>query len=99
MDLGQTDRDEVVPRNLHATYIKLEEYEKAYKLLSRFVNPFDSAADYRDIYELGMSAAYVNKISEAVTLLQIAKMKIPSTDAEYMKKIDAGLAIFDFGRR
>jgi tetratricopeptide (TPR) repeat protein/uncharacterized membrane protein HdeD (DUF308 family) len=99
MDLGQTDRDEVVPRNLHATYLKLKEYEKAYKLLSRFVNPFDSAADYKDIYELGMTAACVDKISEAVTFLKIAKMKVPSTDAEYMKKIDAGLAIFDTGRK
>jgi tetratricopeptide (TPR) repeat protein len=93
MDLGQTDRDEVVPRNLHATYIKLKEYEKAYKLLSRFVNPFDFAADYRDIYELGMSAACVDKISEAVTFLKIAKMKVPSTDADYMKKIDDGLSM------
>jgi tetratricopeptide (TPR) repeat protein len=99
MDLGQTDRDEVVPRNLHATYLKLKEYEKAYKLLSRFVNPFDSAADYKDIYELGMTAACVDKISEAVTFFKIAKMKVPSTDAEYVKKIDAGLAIFDAGRK
>lgn len=99
IDLGQTDGDEVVPRNLHATYIKLKEFEKAYKLLSRFVNPFDSAADYKDIYELGMTAACIDKISEAVTFLKIAKMKVPSTDAEYMKKIDAGLAIYDAGRK
>jgi tetratricopeptide (TPR) repeat protein len=99
IELGQTDGDEVVPRNLHATYIKLKEYEKAYRLLSRLVNPFDAAADYKDIYELGMTAACVDKISEAVTFFKIAKMKAPSTDIEYMKKIDAGLAIYDVGRK
>lgn len=99
LDLGQTDRGEVVYRNLHATYIKLKEYEKAYKLLSRFVNPFGLAADYRDIYELGMSAACVDKISEAVTFLKIAKMKVPSTDAEYMKKIDDGLSMLKADQR
>jgi tetratricopeptide (TPR) repeat protein len=99
MDLGKTDRDVVVPKNLHATYMKLNEYEKAYKLLSRFVNPFDSMTDYKDIYELGMTAACVDKISEAVTFLKIAKMKVPSTDVVYMKKIDAGLSILQAGRK
>jgi len=93
LDLGQTDRGEVVYRNLHATYIKLKKYEKAYKLLSRFVNPFGLAVDYRDIYELGMSAACVDKISEAITFLKIAKMKVPEADVEYVEKIDKNLSM------
>jgi hypothetical protein len=56
------------------------------------VNPFDSAADYKDIYELGMSAAYVDKISEAVTFLKIARMKVPDSDKEYIDKIEKILA-------
>ncbi len=33
-----------------------------------------------------MTAAYVDKISEAVTFLKIAKMKVPDTDGEYIEK-------------
>jgi len=93
LDMGQIVRGEMVYRNLHATYIKLKEYEKAYKLLSRFVNPFDLGADYKDIYELGMSAACVDKISEAVTFLKIARMKVPPADTEYIEKIDKNLSM------
>lgn len=99
LDMGQIDRGEMVYRNLHATYIKLKEYKKAYKLLSRFVNPFDMEADYKDIYELGMSAACIDKISEAVTFLKIAKMKVPTTDTDYIKKIDDGLSMFETNSR
>lgn len=92
LDMGLTDQSETVYRNLHATFIRLKEYEKAYKLLSRFVNPFGLQVDYRDIYELGMTAACVDKISEAITFLKIAKMKVPETDKEFVEKIDKGLS-------
>lgn len=77
--------------NLYATYVKLKEYKKAYKLLSKYVNPFSLNADYKEIYQLGISAASVGKIREAVTFLKIAKMKAPPEDKEYVNKINESL--------
>ncbi|MFZ4437560.1 MAG: tetratricopeptide repeat protein [Syntrophales bacterium] len=95
LEMGQTSRQENVYWNLHAVYVKLKEYKKAYKVLSKYVNPFNPNTDYKEIYQLGMSAATVGKIREAVTFLKIAKLKVPSTDAEYVEKIDKNLAITD----
>ena len=79
--------------NLHASYNNLKEYKKAYRVLSKYVNPFNPHADYKEIYQLGISAATVGKAREAVTFLQIAKLKVPPTDTEYVQKIDKNLAI------
>jgi len=95
LDMGQTSSGENVYRNLYAAYIKLKEYKKAYKLLSQYVNPFTINADYKDIYDLGMSAATVGKIREAVLFLKIAGMKVPATDEEYQKKIEDNLAMLN----
>jgi tetratricopeptide (TPR) repeat protein len=91
LDMGQTSSIENVYRNLYAAYVKLKEYKKAYRLLFQYVNPFALNADHKDIYQLGMSAATVGKLKEAVTFLKIAKMKVPETDKEYMKKIEDNL--------
>lgn len=93
LDMGQTAKPENVYWNLHAAYTKLKEYKKAYRLLSKYVNPFSPNTDYRDIYQLGISAATVGKVHEAVTFLKIARMKVPPTDTEYVQKIDKNLAI------
>jgi len=87
LDMGQTAKPENVYWNLHTAYIKLKEYKKAYSLLSKYVNPFSLNADYKDIYQLGMSAASVGKIREAVIFLKIARMKVPPSDGEYTKRI------------
>lgn len=91
LDMGQTSSTENVYRNLYAAYVKLKEFKKAYKLLSKYVNPFTLNVDYKDIYDLGMSAATVGKIREAVTFLKIAKMKIPPEDKEYFTKVNDSL--------
>jgi tetratricopeptide (TPR) repeat protein len=93
LDMGQTAKPEKVYWNLHAAYAKLKEYKKAYRLLSKYVNPFNPSADYKEIYQLGISAATVGKTHEAVTFLKIAKLKVPPTDTEYVEKIDKNLAI------
>lgn len=91
MEMGQTAKPENVYWNLHAAYVKLKEFEKAYRLLSKYVNPFAPNTDYRDIHQLGMSAASVGKTGEAVTFLKIARMKAPAADTEYAGKIDRDL--------
>jgi len=93
LDMGRTSKAENVYWNLHASYFNLKEYKKAYRLLSKYVNPFNPDTDYKEIYQLGMSAAAVGKIREAVTFLKIASMTVPSTDTEYVQKIDKNLAI------
>ena len=93
LDMGQTAKHENVYWNLHAAYAKLKEYKKAYKVLSKYVNPFNPSADYKEIYQLGMSAATIGKVHEAVTFLKIAKLKVPPTDTEYVEKIDKNLAV------
>jgi len=93
LDMGRTSKAENVYWNLHASYFNLKEYKKAYRLLSKHVNPFNPDTDYKEIYQLGMSAAAVGKIREAVTFLKIARMKVPATDTEYIQKIDKNLAI------
>ena len=95
MDMGQTAKPENVYWNLHAAYVKLKEYKKAYRLLSKYVNPFAPNTDYKDIYQLGIAAASVGKGREAVTFLKIARMKAPPTDTEYVQKIDKNLAMLD----
>ena len=93
LDMGRTSKTENVYWNLHASYFNLKEYKKAYRLLSKYVNPFNPQTDYKEIYQLGMSAASVGKVREAVTFLKIARIKVPPTDAEYIQKIDENLAI------
>jgi tetratricopeptide (TPR) repeat protein len=93
--MGRTSKAENIYWNLHASYLNLKEYKKAYKLLSKYVNPFNPNTDYKEIYQLGISASAVGKIREAVTFLKIAKMKVPSDDAEYTKKIKDNLLLFD----
>ena len=82
-------------RNLQVSYIRLKEYGKAYRVISRYVNPFDLTSTYRDIYELAMSAAAAGKIRDAVNFLKIAEMKLPPDDAEYTKKIQENLLMLD----
>ncbi|MBA4395894.1 MAG: hypothetical protein C0394_00670 [Syntrophus sp. (in: bacteria)] len=93
MNMGQTAKPENVYWNLHACYVKLNEYRKAYRLLSKYVNPFAPNTDYRDIYQLGMSAASVGKTGEAVLFLKIARMKAPPTDTESIEKIEKNLSM------
>jgi len=93
IEMGQTAKPEKVYWNLHAAYAKLKEYKKAYRVLSKYVNPFSPNEDYKEIYQLGVSAASVGKIREAVTFLKIARMKAPPTDTEYVQKINKNLAI------
>lgn len=93
LDMGRTSKAENVYWNLHASYFNLKEYKKAYRLLSKYVNPFNPDTDYKEIYQLGMSAAAVGKIREAVTFLKIARMKVPAADTEYVQKIDKNLAM------
>jgi len=93
LDMGQTAKPEKVYWNLHATYAKLKEYKKAYRVLSKYVNPFNPNADYKEIYQLAMSAASIGKTREAVTFLKVAKLKVPPTDRSYVEKIDKNLAI------
>jgi tetratricopeptide (TPR) repeat protein len=93
MKMGQTARQEKVYWNLHAAYAKLHEYKKAYRLLSQYVNPFNPAADYKEIYQLGIAAASVGKAREAITFLKIARLKTPASDKEYVEKIDKNLTM------
>ena len=86
LDMGQTAKAEKVYWNLHSSYFKLKEYKKAYRVLSQYVNPFSPNEDHKEIYQLGMSAASVGKIREAVTFLKIARMKTPPTDTEYVER-------------
>ena len=95
LDMGRTSKAENVYWNLHASYFNLKEYKKAYNLLSKYVNPFNPNTDYKEIYQLGMSAASVGKIREAVTFLKIAKIKVPPDDTESTKKINDNLLILD----
>jgi tetratricopeptide (TPR) repeat protein len=93
LDMGRTSKTENVYWNLHASYFNLKEYKKAYKVLFKYVNPFNPNTDYKEIYQLGIAAATVGKSREAVTFLKIAQLKAPPTDTEYVQKIDKNLAI------
>ncbi len=93
LDMGRTSKAENVYWNLHACYYNMKQYKKAYKVLSKYVNPFNPKAGYKEIYQLGISAASVGKTREAVTFLKIAKMKAPPADIEYVEKIERNLAI------
>jgi len=93
LDMGRISKAENVYWNLHASYFNLKEYKKAYRVLSKYVNPFNPQTDYKEIYQLAMSAASIGKAREAVTFLKIARLKVPTTDTDYMQKIDKNLAI------
>jgi tetratricopeptide (TPR) repeat protein len=93
LNMGRTTKAENVYWNLHASYFNLKEYKKAYNLLSKYVNPFNPNTDYKEICQLGISAATVGKVREAVTFLKIARMKVPEADVEYVQKIDKNLAM------
>jgi hypothetical protein len=63
------------------------------QVLSKYFNPFNPNTDYKEIYQLGISAASVGKTHETVTFLKVAKLKVPPTDTEYIEKIDKNMAI------
>jgi len=63
-------------------------HKAPYNLLSKYVNPFNPNTDYKEICQLGMSAASVGKIREAVTFLKIVRMKAAAADTEYIEKIE-----------
>jgi tetratricopeptide (TPR) repeat protein len=92
LDMGRTAKAENVYWNLHASYYNLKEYKKAYRVLSKYVNPFSLDADYKEICQLGLSAASVGKTREAITFLKIARLNVPPTDTEYVQKIDKNLS-------
>jgi len=94
IERGVKTEVEQVYRGLYATYVRLQEYKKAYKVLSDFINPFNGGANYRDILELGTSAAAAGKLRDAVTFLKIAQMKAPPDDLEYLRKIRENLLLF-----
>lgn len=93
IDRGATTNMKTVQRNLFVVYTKLQEYKKAYKLYSQFLNPFAGDAGYREIYELSLAAAAAGKPKDALLFLKIALMKVPPADQEYTKKIGDMLAI------
>jgi tetratricopeptide (TPR) repeat protein len=93
LDMGRTAKSENVYWNLHASYNNLKEYKKAYRVLSKYVNPFSQDADYKEICQLGLSASSIGKNREAVTFLKIARMKLPPADTEYVQTIDKNLTI------
>lgn len=93
LDMGRTSKADNVYWNLYASYNNLQEYKKAYGVLSKYVNPFNPNTDYKEIYQLGISAATVGKTREAVKFLKIARMKIPPSDTEHINKIDKNLLI------
>jgi len=78
--------------NLQACYFNLKKYEKAYNLLFKYVNPFSPNANYKEIYQLGISAASVGKVRESITFLEIARMKVPPEDKDSIDKIDESLS-------
>lgn len=90
---GATTNMKMVQRNLFVVYNKLHAYKKAYKLYAQVINPFAGNADYREIYELAMSAAAAGKQKDALLFLKIARLKAPPADREYHKKIKDMLAL------
>jgi len=95
LDMGRTAKAENVYWNLYASYNNLKEYKKAYGVLSKYVNPFSPNTDYKEISELGISAATVGRVREAVTFLKIAKLKLPPTDTNYAKKIEENIMMLN----
>jgi len=84
-----------VYRNLHVCYVRLKDYKQAYQALAKYVNPFNEASDYKDIYELGMAAAAAGNLRDGVNFLKMAEMKLPDDDAEYSKKIKENIRMLD----
>jgi tetratricopeptide (TPR) repeat protein len=95
IDRGLNSDVENVYRNLNTCYIRLKEYKKAYQVFAEFINPFNVNANYKDIYQLGVTAAAAGKLRDAINFLKIAEMKLPPDDAEYAKKIKDNLLLFD----
>lgn len=99
IDRGLKTDESKVYWNLHTCYGHLKMYKKAYGAISKFLNPFDPEANYRDIYALGISAATAGKKRDAVNFLKIAQFKVPPEDEEYTKKIKYALAELDSNSR
>ena len=99
IDKGLEADLENVYRNLNTSYIRLKEYKKAYQVFKKFVNPFSVQANYKDIYQLGVTAAAAGKLRDAIHFLKIAEMKLSPDDAEYAKKIQDNLLLFDPERK
>jgi tetratricopeptide (TPR) repeat protein len=84
-----------VYRNLHVCYVRLKDYKGAYRAIVKYVNPFNEASDYKDIYELGMAAAAMGNLRDGVNFLKMAEMKLPTDDAEYANKIKENIRMLD----
>lgn len=95
LNMGRTSKAQNVYWNLHASYFNMKEYKKAYRVLSKYVNPFDPNTDARETYQLAASAASVGKAREAVVFLKIARLKVSPDDLDLKKKIDDYLVRLD----
>ncbi len=84
-----------VYRNLFVAYNQLHEYKKAYELYSRILNPFAASADYKEIYELAISALAAGKQKDAILFMNMARAKLPPDDEEYGKKIGLMLSLME----
>ena len=85
--------------NLHTCYGHLKMYKRAYWAISKFLNPFDPEANYRDIYALAITAAAAGKKRDAVNFLKIAEYKVPPEDKEFTNKVKESLGLLDNGNR
>lgn len=92
MKRGQRAKEDGVYWNLHLAYARQGRFRKAYRLLSRYINPFEATSSYKEVYQLGVSAAAVGRRREGVLCLEIARMRTPPSDEEFTRKVAEALA-------
>lgn len=76
-----------VYRNLYLSLAKLKQHKKAYRVLSKNVNPFKQGMKPEAIYEFGLAAALAGKVRQAAIIFRLAEIKTPPDNIELKSKI------------
>jgi hypothetical protein len=79
-------------RNLWVCYTNLKRYKKAFDVFKETVNIFSAGTNYKDLYNLGVSAHRAGKVKEAQMLFRFADLKVPSGDVEWKERIRKAIA-------
>jgi len=78
----------MVRRNLYATFVRLQDFSKAYAMLLEVANPMATGTGAKDLYDLALAAVASGHGVEGRALLAMAKAKTTADDTKLLQDIE-----------
>ncbi|MEW6267017.1 MAG: hypothetical protein AB1641_28415 [Thermodesulfobacteriota bacterium] len=81
-------KPDFIYRNLYLAYLRDNKFDKAFRMVLGFANPFYVNAPAKDVYEAALAAAMNGRKDIARIFLSFAEMKVQETDQELINKMN-----------